>query len=63
MVIVTSALHVVFLVRREKISFHKALSRGVGSAVVFSLSIAVVWPVTALLVYHLRVSCSGSDGE
>lgn len=29
---------------------------GIGCAVAFSLSIAVIWPVSALLSYHVRVS-------
>ncbi|KAF8163605.1 DHHC palmitoyltransferase-domain-containing protein [Crassisporium funariophilum] len=56
LIIITSALHLVLLTRREHIPFRLALRRGVGSAVVFCLAIAVVWPVAALLSYHMRVS-------
>lgn len=37
-------------------SFRQALKQGVGSAIAFCLSILVVWPVSALLLYHMRVS-------
>ncbi|KAF8809048.1 zf-DHHC-domain-containing protein [Phlegmacium glaucopus] len=55
LMIVTSALHLFLMTRREKIGFRRALSKGVGSAVVFCLSIAVIWPVAALLTYHMRL--------
>ncbi|KAF9014088.1 DHHC palmitoyltransferase-domain-containing protein [Cyathus striatus] len=55
LVIVTSALHLWLLTKRENINFRSALARGVGSAVVFSVSIAVIWPVSALLAYHMRL--------
>ena len=53
--IVTSALHIFFLTRQEDVSFRRVLGKSVGSAIVFCLSIAVVWPVAALLMYHMRV--------
>ena len=56
LVICTSALHLYLLTRMEHLDFREALNRGTGSAVAFSLSILVVWPVTALLAYHTRVS-------
>jgi len=55
LVIITSALHLFLLTRREHISFQHALGKGVGSAVVFCLSISVIWPVAALLTYHMRL--------
>jgi palmitoyltransferase ZDHHC9/14/18 len=54
-IIVTSALHLYFLTVRQKINFREALEHGAGSAVAFSISIVVLWPVLALLSYHLRV--------
>lgn len=54
-VICTSALHLYLLTRRDGIKFISALREGAGSAVAFSLAITVVWPVTALLVYHMRL--------
>lgn len=55
LVICTSALHLYLLTRRDGIKFSSALREGAGSAVAFSLAITVVWPVTALLVYHMRL--------
>ncbi|KAJ6597034.1 DHHC palmitoyltransferase-domain-containing protein [Mycena vulgaris] len=55
LVICTAALHLYFLTRREGLDFRHALARGAGSAVVFCLSIAVIWPVAALLSYHMRL--------
>lgn len=55
LVICTSAIHLYLLTQKDHVNFHEALGRGVGSAVAFSLSILVVWPVTALLAYHMRV--------
>ncbi|TFY50199.1 hypothetical protein EVG20_g11661, partial [Dentipellis fragilis] len=55
LVIVTSALHLYLLTRVDGVGFRHALSEGAGSAVAFSLSIVVVWPVAALLSYHLRL--------
>ncbi|KAJ7449951.1 DHHC palmitoyltransferase-domain-containing protein [Mycena latifolia] len=55
LVICTSALHLYLLTRREHIDFKHALRRGAGSAVVFCLSISVIWPVAALLTYHMRL--------
>lgn len=59
--ICTSALHLYLLTRRNHVSFEGALAQGIGSAIAFSLSILVIWPVTALLVYHLRVSVIRGD--
>ncbi|CAL1705127.1 unnamed protein product [Somion occarium] len=64
LVICTTAIHLWLLTRpRFGLSFKQALgtSQGIGSAVAFSMSILVIWPVSALLAYHLRVS-SGSSG-
>ncbi|KAG2158462.1 DHHC palmitoyltransferase-domain-containing protein, partial [Suillus bovinus] len=55
LVICTSALHLYLLTRRDDIEFSSALREGAGSAVAFSLAITVIWPVTALLVYHMRL--------
>nr|GAT53294.1 predicted protein [Mycena chlorophos] len=55
LVICTSAIHLALLPGREHISFKRALREGAGSAVVFSLSIVVFWPVMLLLMYHMRL--------
>jgi palmitoyltransferase ZDHHC9/14/18 len=56
-VIVTSALHLSILARENDVkTFGHALSKGVGSAIAFCLAATVIWPVGALLVYHVRVS-------
>lgn len=54
-IIVTCALHLYFLTTQRHIGFRKALGQGAGSAVAFSISVVVIWPVLALLSYHLRV--------
>ncbi|KAF8077698.1 DHHC palmitoyltransferase-domain-containing protein [Lyophyllum atratum] len=63
LIIITAALHLWLLTTLpaasgEHRNFHHALSdrKGVGSAVAFCLSIAVIWPVGALLAYHMRLS-------
>lgn len=48
-------MHLYFLTVRSKINFREALKQGAGSAVGFSISVVVIWPVLALLTYHLRV--------
>ncbi len=53
--VVFSALHFSILCSREKISFRQALSRSPASAVSFALGVILVFPVMALLGYHLRV--------
>ncbi|KAL0946727.1 hypothetical protein HGRIS_012907 [Hohenbuehelia grisea] len=58
LVIVTSALHIYWLTQREGLDFRHALTKGAGSAVAFCLSIVVIWPVGALLSYHLKVCIS-----
>ncbi|KAH7926633.1 hypothetical protein BV22DRAFT_1127990 [Leucogyrophana mollusca] len=55
LVICTSAIHLYLLTRDDHVNFVGALDRGVGSAVAFSLSVIVIWPVTALLAYHMRL--------
>ncbi|KAF8969684.1 DHHC palmitoyltransferase-domain-containing protein [Flammula alnicola] len=55
LIICTAALHLYLLTRRDHISFRHALSKGAGSAVVFCMSICVIWPVGALLSYHMRL--------
>lgn len=60
LVICTTALHLVLLSHKSHMSFRHAIatSQGVGSAIAFCLSIILIWPVSALLSYHLRVSRS-----
>jgi palmitoyltransferase ZDHHC9/14/18 len=55
LVICTSAIHLYLLTQMDQVDFRDALKLGVGSAVAFSLSMLVVWPVTALLAYHMRL--------
>ena len=57
--IITSALHLYFYNGQEQHSFRKTLSSpmGIGSALAFALSVIVIWPIGALLSYHMRVSC------
>ncbi|KAF5373557.1 hypothetical protein D9758_000693 [Tetrapyrgos nigripes] len=57
LIICTSALHLYLVTRKEHVDFGNALkgSQGGGSAAVFCLSIVVIWPVGALLSYHLRL--------
>ncbi|KAL7283614.1 hypothetical protein ACG7TL_003049 [Trametes sanguinea] len=57
LVICTTALHLYLLTRKFHMSFRQAIgtSQGVGSAVAFCISIIVIWPVLALLSYHLRL--------
>lgn len=54
--IITSALHIYYLTQREHLDFQGALVHGIGSTIVFCLSVIVIWPVTALLSYHMRVN-------
>ncbi|THU82612.1 zf-DHHC-domain-containing protein [Dendrothele bispora CBS 962.96] len=57
LIICTSAIHLYLVTRREHVDFRHALSgsQGGGSAAVFCLSILIIWPVAALLSYHLRL--------
>ncbi|KAF8621514.1 hypothetical protein AX15_007743 [Amanita polypyramis BW_CC] len=55
LVICTSALHLYLLTVQDLISFRHALDKAPGSAVAFSMAICVIWPVAALLTYHVRV--------
>ncbi|KXN91497.1 Palmitoyltransferase ZDHHC9 [Leucoagaricus sp. SymC.cos] len=55
LIICTSALHLYLLTVRDKLAFRHALKRGAGSAVAFCLSILIIWPVSALLLYHMRL--------
>ncbi|KAF9448023.1 hypothetical protein P691DRAFT_670293 [Macrolepiota fuliginosa MF-IS2] len=55
LIICTSALHLYLLTIRENLDFRHALARGAGSAVAFCLSILIIWPVAALLSYHMRL--------
>lgn len=55
--IITSALHLSILASEKRVkNFSHALGKGAGSAVAFCLAVIVVWPVSALLAYHVRVS-------
>ena len=58
LMIITSALHLYLITRKEGASFHHAVNEGAGSVVVFCLSMIVIWPVAALLSYHFRVRIS-----
>lgn len=58
LVICTAAVHLWLLTTGGYgLSFRQALatSQGAGSAAVFCVSVLVVWPVSALLLYHARV--------
>ncbi|ESK89841.1 isoform h [Moniliophthora roreri MCA 2997] len=57
LIICTTALHLYLLTRRENMSFRQAIARGegAGSAAAFALSIVVIWPVSALTSYHVRL--------
>ncbi|KAH7873560.1 DHHC palmitoyltransferase-domain-containing protein [Lentinula edodes] len=63
LVIATSVAHLYFLTKRGipgtpgPISFEQAIAStlGAGSAAVFCLSAVVIWPVAALLSYHIRL--------
>ncbi|KIJ35795.1 hypothetical protein M422DRAFT_48774 [Sphaerobolus stellatus SS14] len=55
LVIVTSALHIAILARRQDTSFARALNEAAGSAVVFCLSLGVLGPLGALMGYHFRL--------
>ena len=54
--IVFSAILFKILTSRRQISFGPALRDSPGSAVSFAIGVIIVWPVMALLAYHLRVS-------
>ncbi|KDQ07259.1 hypothetical protein BOTBODRAFT_180857 [Botryobasidium botryosum FD-172 SS1] len=55
LIIVTSALHLYLLTHTRGLDFKHALAQAPGSAVVFCMSILVVWPVLALMSYHVRL--------
>ncbi|EPQ58010.1 hypothetical protein GLOTRDRAFT_71981 [Gloeophyllum trabeum ATCC 11539] len=55
LIIITAALHLYFLTVDRHVDFRQALNMGAGSAVVFAMTIIVIWPVTALLAYHMRL--------
>src|SRR5436853_6084341 len=56
LIICTSALHLYLLTKQSGVGFRQALGKGAGSAVAFCMSICVIWPVAALMSYHMRVS-------
>jgi len=55
LVVITSALHLSLLAREQHAELRDVLGKGVGSTVAFCLAITVIWPVSALLVYHVRL--------
>ncbi|KAJ7343394.1 DHHC palmitoyltransferase-domain-containing protein [Mycena albidolilacea] len=62
LMVITAALHLYWLSQAESAAgtprkhvFEHALRHGAGSAVVFCLGIIVIWPVGALLSYHMRL--------
>jgi len=58
LVICTTAIHLYLLTRAPfHLDFRHALqtSQGAGSAAAFVMSILVIWPVMALLLYHTRL--------
>ena len=57
--VVFSAIHYRIITSRRNISFGAALRDSPGSAVSFAIGVVFVWPVMALLAYHLRASSSG----
>lgn len=61
LVICTSAIQLYLLTRAPfHLNFRHALqtTEGAGGAAAFVMSILVIWPVMALLLYHTRVSFS-----
>ncbi|KAH9945871.1 DHHC palmitoyltransferase-domain-containing protein [Epithele typhae] len=57
LMICTTAIHLFLLTSKFHMSFHSAIStpQGIGSSVTFIVSILVIWPLLALLSYHLRL--------
>ncbi|KAJ7271926.1 DHHC palmitoyltransferase-domain-containing protein [Mycena haematopus] len=61
LMIITAALHLYYLTLSfppgtpHTKAFQHALSHGAGSALVFCLGLALIWPVGALLSYHMRL--------
>ncbi|KAF8891277.1 DHHC palmitoyltransferase-domain-containing protein [Infundibulicybe gibba] len=65
LIIITTALHLYFITNPKALhgdgdedngmNLRHALSTAPGSAIGFSLSILVIWPVAALLSYHMRL--------
>ncbi|KAF8635480.1 hypothetical protein AX17_003870 [Amanita inopinata Kibby_2008] len=55
LIICTSALHLYLLTRKDDVNFRHALGRAPGSAVAFGMAICIIWPVAALLSYHVRL--------
>ncbi|PPQ63280.1 hypothetical protein CVT24_006805 [Panaeolus cyanescens] len=57
LIICTSAIHLYLATHRSHNTFRQTLAtgQGIGSAIVFCLSISVVWPIGALLSYHMRL--------
>ncbi|KAI0748533.1 DHHC palmitoyltransferase-domain-containing protein [Daedaleopsis nitida] len=57
LVICTTALHLVLVSHKQQLNLRHAIAtpQGTGSAIAFCLSLLVIWPVSALLSYHLRL--------
>jgi len=55
LIITTSALQIYLQIRVQHMDITESLRRGAGSAVAFSLSVIVIWPVAGLLGYHMRL--------
>ena len=51
---VTSAVNIGISAHRQA-SFRKALRENIGAAVAFCMALIVIWPILALLTYHMRV--------
>jgi palmitoyltransferase ZDHHC9/14/18 len=54
-VIITTALHLYYLTTSSESSFRHTLSETPVSVLCFCLSIVLIWPVTALFSYHVRL--------
>lgn len=55
LIAVTSAIHLHVLSSREHLDFQQTLREGFGSAVTFIASCILIWPVSTLMAYHVRV--------
>ncbi|EJD42244.1 hypothetical protein AURDEDRAFT_115198 [Auricularia subglabra TFB-10046 SS5] len=55
LIIITSAIHLNVLSGREHLNFESTLRDGFGSAVTFVSASIVIWPVSILMGYHVRL--------
>ncbi|KZV86937.1 zf-DHHC-domain-containing protein [Exidia glandulosa HHB12029] len=55
LIAITSAVHLNVLSSREHLDFEHTLREGFGGAVTFVAACILIWPVSILLSYHLRV--------